>query len=221
MGGGIGATIWDAGLVLSKYFEANNKALIRDKSVLEIGSGTGLVGMVCAKLGAKSVLFTDKDCAMPLLNKNLFENFYKYYSVKLQKEEEDNQTLLLSHELTWGDDKQMKSLCDFMLKHFGKIVGMFDVIILSDCICWKELHKPLIGALQSIVNFIAKHNKNRIPLIIMSYEIRKEKEEQNFFELLTKIKWKYKRLELKGVDLMWICDELPVYIIYPEVGLKQ
>ena len=74
--GGIGATVWDAGLVLSKYFEANSKTLIENKSVLEIGSGTGLVGMVCAKLGAKSVLFTDKDCAMPLLNKNIFENFY-------------------------------------------------------------------------------------------------------------------------------------------------
>ena len=109
-----------------------------------------------------------------------------------------------------------------MLKHFGKFDPMFDVIVLSDCICWKELHQLLIDALHSIVHFIVKRNKNQhIPSIIMSYEIRKDQGEQNFFQLLTKLKWKYERVSLKGVQSMWICDELPVYRITPALQINE
>ena len=234
--GGIGATVWDAGIVLSKYFEKNCK-LIENKSILEIGSGTGLVGMVSIRLGAKALLFTDKDCAIPLLNKNLFENFYKFYSIK-SKQDKDNdddddddekskkQTncdcLILSKELTWDDDKELKSLQEFIKKHYSKYESLFDCIFFADCIAWRELYKPLVHTLHSIVNFIATNNKNgSIPSIIMSYEIRKDDEEQEFFQLLSDINWKYEKIKLdeNNMDPMYICDELVIFKITPKLPL--
>ena len=236
--GGIGSTVWDAGIVLSKYFETTHQQLIKNKSILEIGSGTGLVGMVCLRLGAKAVLFTDLLRLIPLLNKNLFENFYKHYSIKSltdkldtnkntndddkkineQENKDNSRPLLLSKELTWDNDKEMKLLFEFMQKHYYKFDSMFDCIVLSDCIYEQQFHKPLINTLQSVVKFIATNSKNKqIPSIIMSSEIRKPEIEQAFLDLLTKINWKYKLIDLSNIDPMYICDELVVYHITPKL----
>eukprot|EP01084_Bolivina_argentea_P061274 111980_1 len=102
--------------------------------------------------------------------------------------------------------------------HYGKFDSMFDVIILSDCICWKELHKLLVETLEYIVTFIVKNNKNKhLPSIIMSYEIRKDDEEKNFFDCLNKIDWKYKQIEVNNINPMYVCDELVVYLITPQL----
>lgn len=54
--GGVGCVVWDAAIVLSKYLETpafagdGDHALSR-RSVLELGSGTGAVGLMAATLG--------------------------------------------------------------------------------------------------------------------------------------------------------------------------
>ena len=54
--GGCGATVWDAALTLSKALERQQ---LEGKRVLEIGAGTGLVGLVAAALGAATVTVAD------------------------------------------------------------------------------------------------------------------------------------------------------------------
>ncbi|XP_060684448.1 protein-lysine methyltransferase METTL21D isoform X2 [Hemiscyllium ocellatum] len=58
--GDVGCVVWDAALVLAKYLETSS--FYRDglhtftgKSVVELGSGTGLVGLMAAVLGGESV----------------------------------------------------------------------------------------------------------------------------------------------------------------------
>eukprot|EP01045_Picozoa_sp_COSAG04_P011457 COSAG04_NODE_738_length_10699_cov_72.861604_11_plen_298_part_00 len=57
-----GAAIWGSALLLSRVLEAREAQSpeLRGASVLELGSGTGLVGLACAALGARDVTLTDR-----------------------------------------------------------------------------------------------------------------------------------------------------------------
>ena len=68
----IGATVWDCGLTLCKFAELQS-VRFKGKRIIEVGAGTGLVGLLLAKLGA-SVLFTDQPHALPLLAHNVLQN---------------------------------------------------------------------------------------------------------------------------------------------------
>lgn len=56
--GDVGCVVWDAAIVLSKYLETEQFCSIgsgvnmwSSKSIIELGAGTGLVGLVAASLG--------------------------------------------------------------------------------------------------------------------------------------------------------------------------
>eukprot|EP00462_Mataza_sp_D1_P009222 CAMPEP_0175155146 /NCGR_PEP_ID=MMETSP0087-20121206/20795_1 /TAXON_ID=136419 /ORGANISM="Unknown Unknown, Strain D1" /LENGTH=454 /DNA_ID=CAMNT_0016442233 /DNA_START=6 /DNA_END=1370 /DNA_ORIENTATION=- len=58
-GSGTGAMIWECGIVLAKYVENNLAEQLEGKNVLELGCGTGIVGLCLAALGA-NVWLTDE-----------------------------------------------------------------------------------------------------------------------------------------------------------------
>ncbi|GJJ69346.1 hypothetical protein EMPS_01692 [Entomortierella parvispora] len=85
--GGVGSTIWDAAIVLAKYLERS--PLIPSSTstatvpppfrVLELGAGTGIVGLAVARLMQSrkipgQVVLTDKENVLPLLQKNVDKN---------------------------------------------------------------------------------------------------------------------------------------------------
>ena len=87
-----GATVWDAGICLG---EALMKKQVRcGERVLEIGAGTGYVGLIAAALGA-SVTFTDQPQLLELLRKNVERNALAGAGVA---------------ELTWGDEAALRAL---------------------------------------------------------------------------------------------------------------
>lgn len=57
----VGAKLWPTGLALSMYLvSVYGEDFFRGKSVIDLGSGVGLLGLALAKLGA-NVTFTDAD----------------------------------------------------------------------------------------------------------------------------------------------------------------
>ncbi|KAJ3305468.1 hypothetical protein HDV03_001562 [Kappamyces sp. JEL0829] len=54
----IGQQTWSAGVILADLIDCGDIP-VRDREILELGSGTGLVGLVAARLGARSVVMTD------------------------------------------------------------------------------------------------------------------------------------------------------------------
>ncbi|XP_035865662.1 protein-lysine methyltransferase METTL21D isoform X2 [Phyllostomus discolor] len=58
--GGVGCVVWDAAIVLSKYletpgFSGDGAHALSRRSVLELGSGTGAVGLMAATLGGEEI----------------------------------------------------------------------------------------------------------------------------------------------------------------------
>ena len=73
--GDVGCVVWDAALVLAKFLENKHfpDKYWTSKKVLELGSGTGLVGLVAGCLGA-DVMLTDLEELVPLLSENIERN---------------------------------------------------------------------------------------------------------------------------------------------------
>lgn len=70
--GGVGCVVWDAALVLAKFLETGAWPLSR-RAVLELGAGTGAVGIMAATLGA-DVTLTDLQELQELLAVNIENN---------------------------------------------------------------------------------------------------------------------------------------------------
>ena len=58
---GTALVVWDGAVNLARYLE-RNPALVFQKSVLELGAGTGVAGLAAGLLGARSVVLTDLPC---------------------------------------------------------------------------------------------------------------------------------------------------------------
>ena len=60
---GLGTCVWEGALALLRALELS-PSLLRGKTVLELGCGTGLVALACAALGARRVVATDNDATV-------------------------------------------------------------------------------------------------------------------------------------------------------------
>ncbi|XP_032994358.1 EEF1A lysine methyltransferase 3 [Lacerta agilis] len=69
---GVAAPVWEAALTLCEYFEAQ-KLNFWGKKVIELGAGTGLVGILAALLGG-DVTITDLPVAMKQIEENVRRN---------------------------------------------------------------------------------------------------------------------------------------------------
>ena len=71
--GDTGNTVWDAAVLLTSYLDSN-VSLVRDKHVLELGSGLGLCGIASSHIGARIVSFTDLGYILESTRANLASN---------------------------------------------------------------------------------------------------------------------------------------------------
>ena len=91
-----GHVAWASGIALCRWL-VSKRTLIKHKRVIDLGSGTGLVGLVCAKLDAACVTLTD----LPEVLKHLKHNA------------ELNELSVNIESLQWGGCKTIK--CDVVV----------------------------------------------------------------------------------------------------------
>lgn len=159
---GLGTCVWEGALALLRTLELSS-SLVRNKSVLELGCGTGLVALACAVLGARRVVATDHDEeVLALCRKNVAAHGALAARVEVQA-------------YAWGSGEVARS----------KLGGPFDVVLGADItydaramVCLKQdihsLVDPEAGRLvlafarrcgacnSSIINFVIKPFKQHV-----------------------------------------------------------
>ncbi|PWA32137.1 protein N-lysine methyltransferase METTL21A [Gambusia affinis] len=122
---GVAAVVWDAAVVMCMYLELGAVEL-KGKKVVELGAGTGLVGIVAALLGAH-VTITDREPALEFLSANVAAN--------LPPPAGD---LVVVSELTWGQG----------LERFPE--GGFDVVLGADIVYLEDTFPSLLQTLEHL-----------------------------------------------------------------------
>jgi len=145
------------GRVMSRFFvNQATKIKIKGKTLLEVGSGAGIVGSVLAHMEPKNIVLTDQAPMVPLLRANL--------------EQLDESVLkrIKVMNLFWSRENARAVL---------KEVPNFDLIIGSDLIFAKEGIEPLCN----VVDEVQKVNPTCVFYIAV---IRRFKWEESFFSLM-------------------------------------
>uniref|UniRef100_A0A8C6AVV1 Protein N-lysine methyltransferase METTL21A n=2 Tax=Odontoceti TaxID=9722 RepID=A0A8C6AVV1_MONMO len=164
---GVAAVVWDAAIILATYLEMGAVEL-RGCSAVELGAGTGLVGMVAALLALQPlrrppihhllissgahVTITDRKVALEFLKSNVQANLPPHI-----------QPRAVVKELTWGQN----------LGSFSP--GEFDLILGADIIYLEETFTDL---LQTLEHLCSNHS-----VILLACRIRYERD-HNFLAML-------------------------------------
>ncbi|XP_077517847.1 protein N-lysine methyltransferase METTL21D-like [Amblyomma americanum] len=124
--GDVGCVVWDGALVLGKFIDHKNCTREWDpkKSVLELGSGTGIVGIIASSFG-NDVVLTDLPQFMPLLDKNLEEN-RRHLKGKAH-----------AQALEWG-------------AQLAPHIVTPDVILMSECVYYEKAVDPLVKTMTEL-----------------------------------------------------------------------
>ncbi|GLE01139.1 hypothetical protein PINS_up009969 [Pythium insidiosum] len=154
---GTGLTTWDGSVVLAKYLEHKYSAFMQGKRVLEVGAGTGLVGISAALLGATDVVLTDLEYVVANLQKNI------------------NMTLAAAEASAKPVDARISAqVLDWFNPRtdFGRV----DLILASDVVWVKDLIPPLVNTLRQLA-----HPQG---IILLSHQQRSRASDELLFRLL-------------------------------------
>lgn len=136
-----GHYLWNAGRKISRYLELNTN-LLRGKTVLELGAGSGLPSLVSAYLGADLAVVTDYP-NLDLLN-NLKRNVKNFYETNKDNLDCMNSRLIVEG-YRWGDE------CQKLKSHLpAEREGPtgFDVLIMADLLFNHSEHAKLVETVQ-------------------------------------------------------------------------
>ena len=153
---GIAHQLWPASFLLCKYLEDNYSTYFSSPSstsVVELGAGVGLGGLLCGMFGCRSVMVTDLPEAMELIDRNIHLNGHLF-------PHPDN---IRSAVLRWGEMEDCVSCMTALgagggeSGHEGDALGGCSVpghqeqtsllVIAADCVYWEHLYAPLFETL--------------------------------------------------------------------------
>ncbi|XP_002961392.2 protein-lysine methyltransferase METTL21C [Selaginella moellendorffii] len=161
---GLSFQVWPAASALCSFLEEKQTEwMVPGASVLELGSGPGLVGLVAARLGAARVLLTDLPQAIPNLAYNAQRNFPG-----------DGGAVIEARTLRWGVEEDVAQLAQDW---------SFDLIVASDVVYYDYLFQPLLQTLKWLLS--SSPPQERPPKVLLAH-IRRWTKDTKFFKMARK-----------------------------------
>eukprot|EP00941_MAST-03F_sp_MAST-3F-sp1_P006216 g6216.t1 len=151
-----------AAVMTVKHFEFSKSISFAGKRVLELGAGTGTLGLGAALLGASDVVLTDLPCQMPLLEKNISKNIDSWSSIGHPVPP------MRAEELNWLEFDETAA----------KRLGSFDFIVGSELLFVDELVEPLV----KVLKLFCKINPKCV--VYIGYQDRGLTQEEEFADAL-------------------------------------
>eukprot|EP01102_Stenamoeba_stenopodia_P004890 TRINITY_DN1536_c0_g1_i1.p1 TRINITY_DN1536_c0_g1~~TRINITY_DN1536_c0_g1_i1.p1 ORF type:complete len:236 (+),score=45.04 TRINITY_DN1536_c0_g1_i1:82-789(+) len=196
----LGATVWDAAIVLIKYLESEKqfpKSFWEGKSVLELGAGTGACGIAVGRILQRreatnsKVIITDRPQMLPLIQRNIDFNFK-------DSKKSTSTTSVEAQVHWWGED------IEGLLSHNGG--RPFDVIVMSDIVAvtYSSTY-PLL--FKTLLESSASHTR-----FLLAYELR-SKEDRKFFEMLMDNGFSYKKVDNSLLHPEYRADDIGIFEI--------
>jgi len=184
-GKGTGLIIWDGSVLLSKYLE--HAVDLKGKRILELGAGTGLVGLSCGLLGATRVFLTDLGYTLDNLNANIVINSPRFPSSDTVE----------CFELDWTKPKDDPRLANL------------DLVVAADVIWIEELVKPFVDTLV----FIFKRNPS-LRTVIFAHQTRALKTDRLLFNTLSDNGFSFKPVPEGELHPDYKTNKLQVFKIF-------
>ncbi|RDW66391.1 putative NNT1 [Coleophoma cylindrospora] len=192
-----GHHLWNAGRVIANYLE-ENAALVRGKTVLELGAGAGLPSMVCRILGAQKVVVTDYPD--PDLVSNLWKNVDEVEKLCLGQEEKEKP--IIAEGYCWGAD--VAPLLAPLHSDTSTAVEGFDVLILADLLFNHSEHAKLVSSVQKT---LSKKPESKALVFFTPYRPWLYEKDMAFFDLIKEAGFTVeKKLEHKMEKVMFEKD---------------
>jgi predicted nicotinamide N-methyase len=119
---GCGGLAWPAGQILASYLVQKGTDYINNRNILELGCGTGLVGLVAGKLGG-DVCITDQAPLLPIMQRNISLNAL------------DSKVVMA--ELNWG-------------MPIPTTIQRPDLILAADCVYFEPAFSLLVQTLSKL-----------------------------------------------------------------------
>eukprot|EP01101_Sappina_pedata_P008352 TRINITY_DN4607_c0_g1_i1.p1 TRINITY_DN4607_c0_g1~~TRINITY_DN4607_c0_g1_i1.p1 ORF type:complete len:282 (+),score=87.98 TRINITY_DN4607_c0_g1_i1:94-846(+) len=168
---GCGGHLWTAAVVVVEYL-IEHPELTKNKVVIELGAGTGVVGIAASKLGAKTVYLTDLPVMLDITREN----------VELNSADLRSQVVPMVY--SWGTEWD---LADGQKEYP-------DVIIASECVYLEGAYEPLLKSL----NILAPDVNTTI---LIAYQHRRKAEKRFFTKLRRNFEIKRVEVENLSEDL--------------------
>ncbi|XP_023513367.1 protein N-lysine methyltransferase METTL21A [Cucurbita pepo subsp. pepo] len=122
-----GQLVWPGALLMNNYL-SKHAHLLQGCSIIELGSGVGITGILCSKFCNKVVLTDHNEEVLKILKQNI--------QLHASPESFGNSAGLVAEKLEWGNSDQITQVID-------KYSGGFDLILGAD-ICFQQSSVPLL-----------------------------------------------------------------------------
>jgi predicted nicotinamide N-methyase len=125
-----GQILWPVSVLLSHYVASERgSSLVRGRTVVELGAGCGLPGMVAAHFADRVLLTDGNDVVMDLLARNASK---------------DVSGTLTTSTFLWGRQ-------DDLVRILGELNGNVDVVIAADVVQWPAVVEPLLHTVKALL----------------------------------------------------------------------